>query len=63
MEIKHRNDLKKEVTLGTIAENPEVHNHSLFFGIIVDYLDPIKYDKEKNFVTCIKIIDPSFNFK
>ncbi len=35
----------------------------LTFGIIIDVSEPFKYEEKEDFVTKIKIIDPTFNFK
>lgn len=33
------------------------------FGVIIDNSEPFRYDEKEDYVTKIKIIDPTFNFK
>lgn len=56
-------ELKNETTLAAIAENPEANPHYLLFAIIVDASEPTKFGEDSNYVTRLKIIDPSFNHK
>lgn len=56
-------ELKAETTLAEIAMNPQTHNHSHLFAVIIDVSEPHKSDANNNFNTRLKIIDPSFNYK
>lgn len=57
------NDIKHETTLSTIALEPESHNHSNLFAVVIDVSEPSKSETNNNFITKLKIIDPSFNYK
>jgi hypothetical protein len=56
-------EFKNETTLATIAENPEANLHFLLFAVIIDVSEPLKVEDSSNYVTRIKIVDPSFNYK
>jgi len=55
--------LKNETTLASIAADPDTNPHHLLFAIIVDISEPTKYGEDSNYVTIIKVIDPSFHHK
>lgn len=56
-------DLKNESTLAAASKEPEEHSHSLIFAVVVDISSTMKFEEGSNFVTQLKIIDPSFNYK
>ena len=56
-------ELKNETTLAAIAENPTQSVHYLLFGVIIDMSEPTKTPDAKNYITKLKVIDPSFNYK
>ena len=56
-------ELKNETTLSAIAKNPDKNPHYLLFGIIIDMSESYKTDRYQNYITKLKIIDPSFNYK
>lgn len=56
-------DIKDETTLAAVAEAPEDSERYLLFAIIIDISEPHKTDETSNYVTRLKIIDPSFNYK
>jgi hypothetical protein len=56
-------ELKSETTLASIAQNPESSNHWLIFAVVIDVSEPVKQPESLTFVTKLKIIDPSFNYK
>ena len=58
-----KSELNREFTLGEIAEKPEVKDLRLTFGVVIDVTEPIKYEDKSNYITKLKIIDPSFNYK
>lgn len=57
------NELRHETTLAAIAVDPEADSHFLLFGVIVDVSEPSKVEKLSNYVTKLKIVDPSLNYK
>lgn len=59
----NRTDLRNETTLGHIAENVEKATHSCVFGVIIDITECHKKKEGEKFITSLKIIDPSFNYK
>lgn len=58
-----KSELNREYTLGEIAEYPKIKDLRLTFGVVIDVTEPIKYEDKQNYVTKLKIIDPSFNYK
>jgi len=56
-------EFKNEATLATIAENPEANLHYLLFAVVVDVSEPRKVEDGSNYITMLKVIDPSFNYK
>ena len=56
-------ELKNETTLASIAEAPSDNPHYLLFAVIVDITETAKFAENENFVTRLKIIDPTFNYK
>jgi len=56
-------EFKNETTLATIAENPEANLHYLLFAVVIDVSEPTKHEDSSNYVTRLKVIDPSFNYK
>lgn len=56
-------ELKNETTLASIAESPESNLHFLLFAVVIDVSEPTKHDETSNFITKLKVIDPSFNYK
>lgn len=61
--MNHCSDIKDETTLAAIAENPEANERYLLYAIIIDISEPHKPDETSNYITRLKIIDPSFNYK
>jgi hypothetical protein len=58
-----KSELNREFNLGEIAADPESKSWRYSFGVVIDVTEPIKYDDKRNYVTKLKIIDPSFNCK
>lgn len=56
-------ELKNESTIAAIADNPEGNLHYLIFAVIIDVSEPTKIEESKNYITKLKVIDPSFNYK
>lgn len=56
-------ELKNESTIAAIAENPTGNLHYLLFAVIIDVSEPSKVEESKNYITKLKVIDPSFNYK
>ncbi len=56
-------ELKNESTLAAIAQNPTGNIHYLLFAVIIDVSEPTKLEESKNYITKLKVIDPSFNYK
>lgn len=56
-------ELKNETTLAHVAENPEGNLHWLMFAVIIDVSEPTKLEESKNYITKLKVVDPSFNYK
>lgn len=56
-------EIKNESTIAAIAENPTGNLHYLLFAVIIDVSEPTKIDESKNYITKLKVIDPSFNYK
>ena len=56
-------DFKNETTLASIAENPEINLHYLLFAVVIDVSEPTKLEDSSNYVTRLKVIDPSFNYR
>lgn len=56
-------ELKNESTIAAIAENPEGNLHYLLFAVIIDVSEPTKLEETKNYITKLKVVDPSFNYK
>lgn len=59
----NRSELRSESTLSAVAENPEHSKHSLLFAVIIDVTESKKEKKGDPYVTSLKVIDPSFNYK
>ena len=59
----NRSELRNETTLSGVAENPENAKHSYLFAVIIDVTESKKEKKGDPFVTSLKVIDPSFNYK
>ena len=58
-----KSELNREYTIGEIAEYPDTKELKLTFGVVIDVTEPIKYEDKSNFITKLKIIDPTFNYK
>lgn len=58
-----KRELEKEVCLAEIAEETEKRDKPYTFGVIIDICEPFKFEDKDEYVTKIKIIDQSFNFK
>lgn len=56
-------ELRNETTLSGVAENLENSKHSHLFAVIIDVTESQKKDKGDPFITSLKVIDPSFNYK
>jgi hypothetical protein len=56
-------DLKNETTLSSLAMQGGESSSSLCWGVIIDISEPTKVSNSSNFVTKLKIIDPSFHYK
>lgn len=56
-------EVKNETTLSSIAETAEGSSHYLLFAVIIEISEPTKSDEGSNYLTRIKVIDPSFNYK
>lgn len=56
-------EVKNETTLSSIAENPEQNAQYLLFAVIIEISEPTKTEEGSNYLTRLKIIDPSFNYK
>ena len=54
---------KNEVTISDIAEEEQNRDKMLTFGVIIDVSEPFRYDNRDEYVTKLKVIDPSFNYK
>ena len=54
---------KNEVTVADIAEEEQYRDKMLTFGVIIDVSEPFRYDNRDEYVTKLKIIDPTFNYK
>ncbi len=54
-------ELKKELTLGNIVDDT-TQNHAHVFAVVLDVSNPYKKDNGQ-FVTRLKVIDPSFNYR
>jgi hypothetical protein len=64
MEVKEGvRDLKNEVTLADIAEVEAYRDKKLSYGIIIDVSEPFRYENRDEYVTKLKIVDPTFNYK
>lgn len=61
--MDHLAEFKNETTLATICESPESNLHYLLYAIIIDISEPVKHEDCSNYITWLKIIDPSFNYK
>lgn len=59
----NRSELRNETTLSGVAENPENTKHSYLFAVIIDVTESKKEKKGDPFITSLKVIDPSFNYK
>lgn len=55
--------LRDETTLATIAQDPNVNQKYLLFAVVIDASESQKTSEGQNYVTKLKIIDPSFNYK
>lgn len=55
--------LKNEINLADAAEDPQKRHKMLTFGVIIDISEPFRYEDKDDYVTKIKIVDPTFNFK
>lgn len=55
--------MKNESTIAAIADNPTGNLHFLLFAVIIDVSEPTKLEESKNYITKLKVIDPSFNYK
>lgn len=55
--------MKNEATLATIAESPQANLHYLLFAVVIDVSEPTKVESGQNYITKLKVIDPSFNYK
>jgi hypothetical protein len=58
-----KSELNREYTLGEIAEYPGTKELKLTYGVVIDVTEPIKYEDKSNYITKLKIIDPTFNYK
>jgi hypothetical protein len=58
-----KSELNREYTLGEIAEYPGTKELKLTYGVVIDVTEPIKYEDKHNYITKLKIIDPTFNYK
>lgn len=56
-------EVKNETTLSSIAENPDQNAHYLLFAVIIEISEPMKSEEGSNYLTRVKIIDPSFNYR
>jgi hypothetical protein len=56
-------DLKNETTLSSLAQQGGENSSALCWGVIIDISEPTKANNSSNFVTKLKIIDPSFHYK
>jgi hypothetical protein len=56
-------DLKSETTLSSLALQGGESSSALCWGVIIDISEPTKVNNSSNFVTKLKIIDPSFHYK
>jgi len=56
-------EIKNETTIAAIAEDPTGNLHYLLFGVIIDVSEPTKLEESKNYITKLKVVDPSFNYK
>lgn len=56
-------NLKNEVTLADVAEEEAFRDKKLSFGVIIDVSEPFRYDNRDEYVTKLKIVDPTFNYK
>lgn len=56
-------ELKSETTLASIAMCPEANSHWLLFAIVLDITEPLLQKESGTYVTKLKVIDPSFNYK
>lgn len=56
-------DLKMENTLAGAAARPNARAEMLVFAVIVDATEMIKRESGENFVTRLKIVDPTLNYK
>lgn len=56
-------EFRNETTLATISDKPDANLHFLLYAVIIDVSEPIKLEDGSNYITRIKIIDPSFNYK
>jgi len=54
---------KNEVTLADVAEEECHRDKKLSFGVIIDVSEPFRYDNRDEYVTKLKIVDPTFNYK
>lgn len=52
-----------EMTLRQIAQHDGKTDKMMTFGIIIDSSEPTRDDKKGGFLTKLKIIDDTFNFK
>lgn len=56
-------EVKNETTLASIAEQPENNSQHLLFAVIIEISEPTKTEEGSNFLTRVKVVDPSFNYK
>ena len=53
-------ELRSEATLAEVVNRID-HKKHLLFAVIIDISEPSKLKKGDNFVTKLRVIDPSFN--
>ena len=56
-------EVREESTLASVADHPDPNAHYLLFGVVVEISEPTKSEECSNYLTKIKIIDPSFNYR
>lgn len=59
----NEDEIKDETTLAALAEKPHAFDHALLFAVIIEISEPRKVDDASNYLTRVKVIDPSFNYK
>lgn len=59
----NRPELRNESTLSAIAENVEHSQHALLFAVIIDVTECKREKQGDPYVTSLKVVDPSFNYK